>query len=118
LKRQLSVNLNNLLLSLSEVIDLANPLTAQHQHRTAFIALAVAQRANLEPEMIENIFTAALLHDIGAVTVEEKLSIHSFAESNYDRHTIKGELLLEQIPWLKKISKTVRNHHRNYIYYY
>jgi len=114
LKRQLSVNLNNLLLSLSEVIDLANPLIAQHQHRTAFIALAVAKRANLEPEMIENIFTAALLHDIGAVTVEEKLLIHSFEEANYDLHTIKGELLLEQIPWLKKISKTVRNHHRNW----
>lgn len=108
------MNLNNLLLSLSEVIDLANPLTAQHQHRTAFIALAVAKRAGLEPEMIENIFTAALLHDIGAVTVEEKLAIHSFEESNYDLHTIKGELLLEQIPWLKKISKTVRNHHRNW----
>lgn len=114
MKRQLSVNLNNLLLSLSEVIDLANPLIAQHQHRTAFIALAVAKRANLEPEMIENIFTAALLHDIGAVTVEEKLLIHSFEEANYDLHTIKGELLLEQIPWLKKISKTVRNHHRNW----
>ena len=42
MKRQLSVNLDNLLLSLSDVIDLVNPLIAQHQHRTAFIALEVA----------------------------------------------------------------------------
>jgi len=69
MKRQLSVNLGNLLLSLSEVSDLANPLVAQHQHRVAFIALELARYANLESEIIENIFTAALLHDIGAVTM-------------------------------------------------
>jgi len=114
LNRQLFVNLNNLLLSLSEVVDLANPSIAQHQQRTAFIALEIAKKADLEPEMTKNIFTAALLHDIGAVTVEEKIAIHSFKEADYDIHTIKGEILLEQIPWLKGISKIVRNHHKNW----
>jgi len=75
MKRQLSVNLDNLLLSLSEVVDLANPSISQHQQRTAFIALEIAKRANLAPEIIENIFAAALLHDIGAITVEEKMAI-------------------------------------------
>ena len=114
MKRQLSVNLNNLLLALSEVTDLANPLIAQHQHRTAFIALEVAKNANLEPGIIENIFAAALLHDIGAVTVEEKIAFHNFEDVDENIHTIRGELLLEQIPWLRKISKIVRNHHRNW----
>jgi len=113
MKRQLSVNLNNLLLALSEVTDLSNPLIAQHQHRTAFIALEVAKNANLEPKIIENIFTAALLHDIGAVTVEEKIAFHNFEDVDENIHTIRGELLLEQIPWLRKISKIVRNHHRH-----
>jgi len=115
MKKQLSVNLGNLLLSLSEVADLANPLVAQHQHRTAFIALELSNIANLEPEITENIFTAALLHDIGAISVEEKIAIHNFKEINENIHTIRGELLLEQIPWLKKISKIVRNHHRSWI---
>lgn len=114
MKRQLSVNLINLLLALSEITDLANPLIAQHQHRTAFIALEVAKNANLEPEIIENIFTAALLHDIGAVTVEEKIAFHNFEDVNENIHTIRGELLLEQIPWLRKISKIVKNHHRHW----
>jgi len=43
MRRELFVNLSNLLLSLSEVTDLANPLIAQHQHRTAFIALELAK---------------------------------------------------------------------------
>ncbi|MBU3101055.1 HD domain-containing protein [Clostridium sp. DSM 17811] len=114
MKSQLSVNLGNLLLSLSEVADLANPLVAQHQHRTAFIALELSKTANLGSEITENIFTAALLHDIGAVSVEEKTAIHNFKEIDENIHTIRGELLLEQIPWLRKISKIVRNHHRNW----
>ncbi|WP_253198842.1 HD-GYP domain-containing protein [Clostridium estertheticum] len=103
-----------MLLSLSEVADLANPLVAQHQHRTAFIALELSKTANLGSEITENIFTAALLHDIGAVSVEEKIAIHNFKEIDENIHTIRGELLLEQIPWLRKISKIVRNHHRNW----
>jgi len=114
MKRHLFVNLSNLLLSLSEVTDLANPLIAQHQHRTAYIALELAKFADLEPEITENIFTAALLHDIGAVTVEEKIAVHNFQKVNESIHTIRGELLLEQIPWLRKISKIVRNHHKNW----
>ncbi|WP_253205541.1 HD domain-containing phosphohydrolase [Clostridium estertheticum] len=103
-----------MLLSLSEVADLANPLVAQHQHRTAFIALELSKTANLESEITENIFTAALLHDIGAISVEEKIAIHNFKKIDENIHTIRGELLLEQIPWLRKISKIVRNHHRNW----
>ncbi len=114
MRKPLSVNLDNLLLSLSEVSDLENPLIAQHQHRTAFIALELAKFANLEHEVTENIFTAALLHDIGAITVEEKIAIHNFKEVNENIHTIRGELLLNQIPWLSKISGIVRNHHKNW----
>jgi len=112
--RQLSVNLDNLLLSLSEVVDLANPSIAQHQQRTAFIALEIAKRANLAPKTIEDIFAAALLHDIGAITVEEKMAIHNFNIKDINVHTIRGQVLLEQIPWLKKLSKIVRNHHRSW----
>ncbi|MBC3798221.1 HD-GYP domain-containing protein [Acetobacterium tundrae] len=114
MNRQLLVNLNNLLLSLSEAVDLANPSIAQHQQRTAFLALEIARKADLETELTKNIFTAALLHDIGAVTVEEKIAIHSFTETDYNIHTIRGEILLEQIPWLKGIAKIVRNHHKNW----
>ncbi|MBN7773387.1 HD-GYP domain-containing protein [Clostridium aminobutyricum] len=114
MKRQLFVNLNNLLLSLSEVVDFSNPLIAQHQYRTAYIALEIAKYANASLEDRENIFTAALLHDIGAITVEEKSAIHSFDETNTDIHAMRGELLLEQIPWLRKFSKIVRYHHRDW----
>ena len=114
MKNRLSVNLGNLLLSLSEIPDISNHNISQHQHRVAYIALEISICANLSQATIENIFTAALLHDIGAISEEEKISIHNFECINNSIHTIRGELLLEEIPWLKKISKIVRNHHRNW----
>lgn len=114
MKRQISVNLGNLLLSLSGMPDISNNTISQHQHRVAYIALEMANYADLEQEIIENIFTAALLHDIGAVSVEEKVSVHNFKCVNNNIHTIRGQILLDEIPWLKRISKIVRNHHRNW----
>ena len=114
MQRQISVNLGNFLLSLSEITDIANPSIAQHQQRTAFIALEIAKNSVVDPELLENIFTASLLHDIGAISIEEKMAVHNFDPVNYNLHCVRGELLLEQTPWLKKISKIVRHHHKNW----
>lgn len=113
--KKLSVNLGNLLLSLSETLDLANPNITQHQYRTAYLSLQIAKNAHLETELVQDIFAAALLHDIGAVTIEEKLAVHNFEPVNEEIHCIRGELLIEQIPWLKNISKIVRYHHKHWI---
>lgn len=114
MKKQTSVNLGNLLLSLSETTDLANPYISMHQFRTAYLAYNIADHANLAPSIVEDIFVAGLLHDIGAVSVEEKLAIHGFKASDETLHCIRGELLLNQIPWLSNISKIVRYHHQKW----
>ncbi|MDI6604551.1 MAG: HD domain-containing protein [Thermoanaerobacteraceae bacterium] len=114
MRKKLSVNQGNLLLSMSEILDIANPSFAQHQQRTAFIAFEIAKYANLKQETIEDIFAAALLHDIGAISVEEKVALQNFESSNEYIHTIRGEMLIEQAPCLKKLSKIIRNHHRKW----
>ena len=62
---KISVNLGNLVLSLSDALDLAFSSLAMHQQRTAFIAWELGKRAKLEGNRIENVFLAGLLHDIG-----------------------------------------------------
>ena len=114
LRQKLSVNLGNFLLSLSEIIDTANPNLHQHQLRTAFIALKIAEGSKLEAEIIEEMFAAALLHDIGAISVEEKVAIYEFDMTYYDLHCIRGEMLLNELPSCKNISEIVRNHHRHW----
>ncbi|RBP66665.1 HD domain-containing protein [Alkalibaculum bacchi] len=119
MQRHVSVNLGNLLLSLSDITDIANPKISHHQFRTAFIAVEIANYSGASQKTIENIFAAALLHDVGAISVEEKTELHNFKEMPTHNealqvHAYRGELLLNQTPWFKNISKAVRYHHTNY----
>jgi HD-like signal output (HDOD) protein len=78
MRRDIAINLGNLMLSLSKISDMANPLIAQHQQRVALIALEMARACGADRQMKENIFAAALVHDIGAFSVEEKTAVHNF----------------------------------------
>lgn len=95
-----SVNFGNFLLSFSDAIDIASSQIASHQIRTAFIAWEIAKASGLPKERIENLFIASLFHDIGALSLEEKIKIHNFdgnylAGNNLEAHCILGEYLFE-----------------------
>jgi len=114
MQRETVVNLGNLLLSLSEAMDLAGAALARHQQRTAFAAWEMAKSAGLSEDIKESIFTAALLHDIGAMSVEEKESLHRFETKYVDAHCIHGALLLKRYALLKHTANIVRFHHREW----
>lgn len=113
--RQPTVNMGNLLLSLAEITDISNPKIAYHQLRTAFISNEIIKYSGADHVIAENTFTAALLHDIGALSVEEKSAVHSFQEDYLDPHCIQGEVFLSHTPWFKDIAKIVRNHHTKWL---
>ncbi len=110
---ELNVKFNNFLLSLSDAMDIASPRIASHQMRTAFIAWKLALAAGLPENKIGNIYLAALLHDIGALSLEEKIQLHAgFEKINSETHCILGEALFELSPLLRPSAKIVRYHHR------
>ncbi len=110
----IKINLSNLLISLSYVMDLLNIAVAEHQTRTAYIAVEIARELGIHGSNLENIFAASLLHDIGAITLEEKIALHQFEDINVDQHCIRGEMLLSTVPYFNKISKIIRLHHTKY----
>ena len=114
MQRKVSVNLGNLVLSLSDAMDLASPSLAQHQQRTAFIVWEMGKAARLSEERLEKNFMAALLHDIGALSVEEKISLHNSEIKDAETHCIHGEFLLDKVPWLKDEAQIIRFHHREW----
>ena len=107
----ITVNLGNLLLSLSDAMDLADPALIQHQQRTAFASWKIAETARLPVERLEKLFTAALLHDIGALSVEEKISLRNFKIKRIERHCIIGEILLDRVKLFEGVAKIVGCHH-------
>jgi HD-GYP domain-containing protein (c-di-GMP phosphodiesterase class II) len=109
-----TVNLANVLLSLSDAIDLASSSISQHQLRTAYIACEIGKQAELSPVLFERLFIAALFHDIGAITVEEKVSLVEFENVNVVPHSLRGELLMRRIPLFSSVAGIVASHHREW----
>ena len=112
---KISVNLGNLILSLSDALDLAFSSLAMHQQRTAFIAWELGKQAKLQEKRIENVFIAGLLHDIGALSIEEKKSLHDNETSAMEAHCIRGQHLFKSNPWLAPCADLVRYHHRDWV---
>ncbi len=112
MQRNITVSLGSLVLSLSDAMDLASPSLIQHQQRTAFVVWTMGKAARLPSEKLEKVLIAALLHDIGALSLEEKISIRNSEVENLEKHCIRGEFLLNNIPWLKDSARIIRFHHK------
>jgi HD-GYP domain-containing protein (c-di-GMP phosphodiesterase class II) len=95
-------------------MDLASPLLIQHQQRTAFVVWELGKAAGFANERLEQIFMAALLHDIGAFSLEEKIVLRNFETEKVEDHCIRGEILLSNVPWFKKASEIIRFHHNEW----
>ncbi len=68
----------------------------------------------ISTERLERNFMAALLHDIGAFSIEEKIALLKYEVEDTEEHSIRGEVLFNSLPWLKDSSKIVRFHHREW----
>jgi HD-GYP domain-containing protein (c-di-GMP phosphodiesterase class II) len=70
----------------------------------------------LPDEMISDIVLAAVLHDIGALSTEQRLQIISanFNENASDPHSYLGYQLLKGFDPLKNAAEIIRNHHAPY----
>ena len=108
-----TVNLGNLLLSISDAMDLAAPDISSHQLRTGYTAWRMAEAASLAADEVERIFVAALMHDVGALSLEEKQRIHRF-DDDLDPHCRIGADLLEGTAVLAHAAPVVRHHHRQW----
>lgn len=55
--------------SLSEAVEMRDPLSAGHQQRVAQLACAIAQEMGLKDKSIVGIKLAALIHDVGKIRI-------------------------------------------------
>jgi putative nucleotidyltransferase with HDIG domain len=109
--RNVAVSLSDLLFSVSEVMDLADESLVDHQVRTAFVASEMARAARLDYAQTERLLIAALLHDIGALSPEEKVGTHAFEIFHPESHCRKGATLFREAFWLEPSAHIVEWHH-------
>lgn len=93
--------------------------TARHSRKVAKIANEFAMKLHLSPRMIDDISTAALLHDIGKIKIPktilnkpEKLTINEL--EIIKRHSQYGFEILKSTDQCKGIAEAVLCHHEKF----
>ncbi|MBI5341776.1 MAG: HD domain-containing protein [Deltaproteobacteria bacterium] len=105
------VMLDNLVLSLSDSLDLIHSSVVDHQQRVAYIALRLGRAMGYGPAALADLMYAAVLHDIGALSVEEKVSMMKIDFERHSNHAELGSDLLGGCTHFAKASEYVRYHH-------
>ncbi len=102
--------------ALATAIEKRDPYTAGHQRRVAELAREIAKEMKLPDETIQCVYLAALLHDIGKISVpSEILSKPSrLNEPEYEIikfHPVVGYEILKDIDFPWPIAQAVLYHH-------
>ncbi len=106
-------------LSLASLIDLKDSYTEGHSKHVRDLARQFADYLNLPSTEIEEITTAAELHDIGKIGVPDsilkkngKLSDDEFCEIK--KHPLLGANSIKSLKGFETAAKIIRNHHERY----
>ena len=105
--------------ALAEAIDAKDAYTRGHSERVAVYASRLGNQMGLRKEMIERIYFAGLLHDVGKIgipdaiiTKPDRLTPEEYEEIK--RHPEIGAKILEPVEFLSSIVPCVRHHHEWY----
>jgi len=102
--------------ALAEAIDAKDHYTRGHSERVAVYASRIAWQMNLRKELIERVYFAGLLHDVGKIGVPDaiiakpsRLTPEEYIE--IQKHPEIGAKILEPVEFLRHIVPCVRHHH-------
>ena len=108
---QLQVNMGDILQCLSKAQSILSPQVGQHQLQVAYLAYRLAEELDLPTEERKEIFLAALVHDIGALSMKEKLELVDGRSKDTQTHSLRGALLVQEFGPLKGTAPLIRSHH-------
>ena len=104
--------INYILLSVIEPMD---PELAEHQMRTADLALAIAREMGLDERRSGEVYTGALLHDIGRIFIPRamnaKRATGKEALAHIVRHPLDGYKLLVNTDLPREVKEIILRHH-------
>jgi putative nucleotidyltransferase with HDIG domain len=100
-----------MILCFSDAMDLISPAIVDHHKRVAYIAFRIANEMGMPVKLQSDLLLAGALHDIGALSLKERLDNLDFETDNPHGHAKVGYSLLKNFERFAHISKTIRYHH-------
>jgi putative nucleotidyltransferase with HDIG domain len=105
--------------ALAEAVDAKDAYTRGHSERVGVYASKIARQMGFPKEMIERVYIAGLLHDVGkigvrdaVITKPDRLTAEEYEEIK--QHPEIGARILEPVDFLSEIVPCVRHHHEWY----
>ncbi len=105
--------------ALAEAVDAKDSYTRGHSERVGVYASRIGRQMDLRRDVIENIYIAGLLHDVGKIGVPDAIILKpdKLTPEEYEqiqRHPEIGAKILEPVEFLRDIVPCVRHHHEWY----
>jgi putative two-component system response regulator len=105
--------------ALAHALEAKDKYTSGHSQRVAETSTAIARQLGMPDERLEKIQTAALVHDLGKIGVNENIlnkpgRLASEEYAHICQHCDTGERILKPITQDDEILSMVRHHHERY----
>ena len=113
LRKVSKMNTFDIVMCLSNAIDLVSPDVSGHHIRVAYIAYKIAKQYGLSKEKIDKLVIAACIHDIGAINLKERNEILKFDYKSDGRHEEIGYYYTKESKIFSDISDIIRYHHKD-----
>jgi len=99
-----------------QVVEMRDPYTAGHQKRVADLARSIATEMGLPPDVIEGIRMAAIIHDIGKVSVPAEILSRpgKLTQNEFELikdHALAGYDILKDVEFPWPIAEIIYQHH-------
>lgn len=108
---EMKVSLYDIVAGLSYALDLVSPRVVNHHQRVAYFASSIAAEMGVEQETLTDIIVAGLLHDAGAISLQNRLEVMNFEIQCPHEHAERGYLFITPFPPFATVAKLVRHHH-------
>ncbi len=109
-------NLAGTIQAMARTVETRDAYTAGHQRRTAVLARAIAQEMGLEPDRIDGIRMAGVIHDLGKISVPAEILSKPGRISDIEfglikNHPTAGFEILRDIDFQWPVAEIVLQHH-------
>ncbi len=112
MEKEQQIPLFDLVRCLSEAMDMIYPSLVNHHMQVAYIAFCICEELGLPVETGNDLVLAGALHDIGALSMNERLGALTFEEvEKFHQHAELGCSLIKMFEQLSGVADVVRFHH-------
>ncbi|MCR4586686.1 MAG: HD domain-containing protein [Lachnospiraceae bacterium] len=117
-RKQLEMG-NETILAIAKTVDAKDENTSQHSQRVSEYSVLLAKELGFTPEECENIRKAALLHDIGKISIPDKIlnkpaKLDDAEYAIMKTHVEKGAEILKDFTLVEHVVEGALYHHERY----